>query len=163
MPRSYSRIILHAGFSTKYRQPFIDEEIEAKLYAIMGNELEKYDCVPIAIGGVSDHVHLLFAMTRTATVAKVMQSVKGVSSYWIRRQGKKYEDFKWQCSYFVFSADYRKLDGLIKYILNQKVHHGQNNEKIDFKREYEKLLRAFGFTDFDPKLEFPLPSVDSAA
>ncbi|MEM6396661.1 MAG: IS200/IS605 family transposase [Bacteroidota bacterium] len=163
MPRSYSRIILHAGFSTKYRQPMIGEEIEAGLYAIMGNELKKHGCVPIVIGGVSDHVHVLFAMSRTKTVAQVMQSVKAVSSYWLRRQGEKYETFRWQNSYFIFSADYRKMDGLIQYILDQKAHHGQNNEKLDFKAEYEKMLRAFGFADFDSDLEFPLPPVDNAA
>ena len=156
MPRSYSRIVLHTVFSTKYRQPLISPELEDGLYGVMGNELKKHGCDVIRIGGGFDHVHIIHTLPRTLTLATVIQEVKSRSSRWMNNRLPAEISFKWQIGYSSHSADYRKLNGLICYVENQKAHHyGTENEiLVSFEQEYSKLLRAYGF-DFDPALEFP--------
>lgn len=157
MPESYDRIIVHDTFATKYRQPFIDETIEPELHAIIYSELTKQGCTVIAIGGTDDHVHLVHSLPRTKTIADIMNAVKSVSSKWIKTKGEQYKEFAWQDGYGTFSADYRKLEGLIHYVRNQRSHHGKQSSKTTFEQEYTKILRAYGHSDFTHKYVFPEP------
>ncbi len=74
MAQSLAKILLHTVFSTKDRRPFLcDEPLLEELHRTLGGILTKLDCQPLIIGGVEDHVHLLFAHSRTATVADVVK------------------------------------------------------------------------------------------
>ena len=157
MPESYDRIIVHDTFSTKYRTPIIDEVIEPELYGIIHSELVRQGCKVIAIGGTDDHVHLVHSLPRTKTIADIMNAVKSVSSKWIKTKGPQYREFAWQDGYGTFSVDYRKLDGLIHYVRNQRNHHGKQNTKMTFKQEYTRVLRAYGYSNFTREYVFPEP------
>ena len=69
MPQSLSNILLHLVFSTKNRTPWLSQEIRKELYPYLGAVLRNNGCSPVQIGGVDDHVHLLFVLSRAATVA----------------------------------------------------------------------------------------------
>jgi hypothetical protein len=49
-------------FSTKHRQPFVAAQIEPELHAYMAGILTEKPCPAITIGGMPDHVHVLFAL-----------------------------------------------------------------------------------------------------
>ena len=69
MAQSLAKILLHTVLSTKERRPFLrDPSLRDKLHRYLGGILSNLDCQPFLIGGVEDHVHLLFAHSRTATV-----------------------------------------------------------------------------------------------
>lgn len=155
MPVSYDRIVLHVTFSTKYRQPFIDDIIEEELYAIMSAEFMKLGCIVYEIGGTPDHVHILNTLPRTVSIADVINAVKSVSSKWIKTKGENYEWFSWQDGYGVFSVDYRKMDGVRQYIRKQKAHHAVNSIRLTFREEYSRILVAYGHADFTPEYVFP--------
>lgn len=155
MPQSYDRIIVQTTFSTKYRQPLIDQKIEAKLYAIMIAAAQKLGVIVIEIGGTADHVHIVHNIPRTRSIAEIVNAIKSVSSKWIKSKGEDYAWFGWQDGYGCFSADYRNLDGLIKYVRKQKERHGVSNKKMTFREEYTRYLRAYGFSDFNAEYQFP--------
>ncbi|MFT5999907.1 MAG: putative transposase [Neolewinella sp.] len=155
MPQSFDRIIVHTIFGTKYRQPFIDEEIEPELHNILSAELQKHGCKVIIINGTKDHVHLLHSIPRTKTIAQIVQSAKSVSSAWIKKKGPQYEWFEWQDGYAVFSADYRHLSGIEKYIRRQKDHHNEAENLLSFQDEFMKLLHAFGIDTYQEEYLFP--------
>jgi len=155
MPSSYDRIILHGVWSTKYREPWIVEAIQDELYAVMVAEFKKHGCNVIQIGGVEDHVHVIYTLSRTKTVAEIMSSVKGVSSTWLSRRAAQYAGFEWQTGYSVFSVDYRKLDGLIYYVSHQRERHGPKAKNNSFQYEHTKLLVDHGHEDFTPEYVFP--------
>ena len=155
MPQSYDRIIIHTTFSTKYRHPWIDEKIESELHKVMTNCFASLGSIVLEINGTPDHVHIVHTLPRTKSIAEVLNHVKSTSSCWIKTKGEKYAWFGWQDGYGAFSADYRKLEGLLRYVRNQKNHHGLNNQLMDFEQEYTRMLIAFGYPDFNPTYQFP--------
>lgn len=58
MSQSLSNVLLHVIFSTKNRQPFIDEVIEPELYAYISTLAVSNGSYIFKIGGVADHIHL---------------------------------------------------------------------------------------------------------
>ena len=163
MGRSFDRIVLHAVWSTKYRTPFIDLSIEEGLHGVIASNFSKLGCPVHIVNGTYDHVNVVFSLSRTIAVADLLGKVKAISSGWANRQGARYEEFEWQEGYSVFSADYRKLEGLINYVRNQKAHHGllpvipNTSMGWNFREEMTTLLRAYGFEDFPAKYVFPDP------
>ena len=65
MPQSLSSVLIHLVFSTKNRQRFISQEIEPELHPYMAAILRNSGCPSLAINGTEDHVHVLFALSRT--------------------------------------------------------------------------------------------------
>jgi len=137
MPQSLSQIYIHLVFSTKIRQPFIADEIAPDLYAYMAKVF--YDeCRSPAklIGGVEDHIHALFNLSRTWCMADVVEAVKTSTSKWMKTQDTSLRHFSWQTGYGVFSVSRSNIGAVEDYIRNQREHH----QKQDFKDEYRGLL-----------------------
>ncbi|MFK8161011.1 MAG: IS200/IS605 family transposase [Lewinella sp.] len=156
MPQSYARIILHTTWSTKYRMPYISVDIEKRVYRLITSLFKDHGCAVLEIGGTPDHVHVVHSLPRTKSVAEIMKAVKSVSSIAIKAMNPAYEWFSWQDGYGSFSVDYRKLDGLLAYVRNQKRHHGIKGDRMTFETEYSKMLVAYGFPDFNPEYQFPV-------
>jgi putative transposase len=135
MPQSLSHIYIHLVFSTKNRQEFITESIAPDLYAYMATVFHD-ECKSTAklIGGVEDHIHALFNLSRTWCMADVVEAVKTSTSKWMKTQGPK--DFAWQSGYGAFSVSRSNLDVVAEYIRNQREHH----RRQDFKSEFRGLL-----------------------
>ena len=70
----------------------------------MENLFKKLDCPPLQINGIGNHVHVLFTLSKNITLAKVMESVKSVSSKWIKTKSDHYIGFAWQRGYGAFSV-----------------------------------------------------------
>jgi hypothetical protein len=88
------------------------------------------------IGGVEDHIHALFNLSRTWCMADVVEAVKTSTSKWIKTQGNIYRNFSWQSGYGAFSVSRSNVDGVYDYIQNQREHH----RRQDFKSEFRGLL-----------------------
>jgi putative transposase len=139
MPQSLSKVCTHIVFSTKYRQPLIDQKIEDELWSYMGGICKELECQPIKIGGYVDHIHILSALSRKIAVMKLLEEVKRSSSRWIKTKGPDYKDFYWQDGYGIFSVNPYELDVVVRYIANQKAHH----EKKTFNDEYRGFLKRY--------------------
>ena len=147
MAQSLAKILLHAVFSTKDRRPFLrDEALREELHRYLGGILTNLDCQPLIIGGVEDHVHLLFALSRTATVADVVKETKRGSSVWLKTKSPALADFAWQNGYGVFSIGQSQVDAARAYIAGQAEHH----RKVSFQDELRELLRRYEM-EFDER------------
>ncbi len=147
MAQSLARILLHTVFSTKERRPFLhDEPLREELHCYLGGILTNRDCQPLIIGGVEEHMHLLFALSRTATVADVVKELKRGSSVWLKTKSPTLEDFAWQNGYGVFSIGNSQVDAARAYIAGQAEHH----RKISFQDELRELLRRYEI-EFDER------------
>ena len=92
MPQSLARVVLHVVFSTKNRVPFLkDAELRARLHAYMAGVLQKIGCEPILINGTEDHVHILCNLSRTITIAGLVEEAKKTPSKWMKEQGPAYQ------------------------------------------------------------------------
>lgn len=125
-------------FSTKNWQPFISDEIAGELYPYMAKVLYEECRSPAKIiGGVEDHAHILFNLSRTWTVANVVEAVKTSSSKWIKTKGTNLGQFAWQTGYGAFSVSRSNLDAVTEYIRNQREHHRGSS----FQDEFRGLLQ----------------------
>ena len=135
MPQSLSQIYIHLVFSTKNRQPLISEAIAPDLYAYMATVFYEECRSPAKlIGGVEDHIHALFNMSRTWCMADIVEAVKTSTSKWMKTQGPR--AFSWQNGYGAFSVSRSNVDAVEDYIRNQREHH----RRQDFKGEFRGLL-----------------------
>ena len=140
MPQSLARILLHVVFSTKTREPLLDDEIRADLHAYVGGIVTNHDGTLLKAGSVSDHIHLLLAHPRNSSPAQLVQEVKTGSSKWIKTRGVRYRSFYWQNGYGIFSVSPTHRRAAESYLENQAEHH----KAVSFQDEYRDLLGQYG-------------------
>jgi putative transposase len=137
MPQSLSNVAIHLVFSTKHRHQLIADDVRHELHRYMSGVLRNHGCQAIQVGGVKDHVHLLFPLSRSLTTAQVVEKVKTSSSKWMKTHRP---DFAWQAGYGAFSVGQKEIEATVRYIQNQEVHH----RKMTFQEEYRELLSLAG-------------------
>jgi len=140
MPQSLSNILVHVVFSTKDRAANLDDAIRSRLHAYLATVVREsgYECP--RVGGTADHVHLAVHLSRTLTIAKLVEGVKTSSSKWLKPQSRGLEEFAWQRGYGAFSVGPTDLDALLAYIDNQEEHHRTRT----FQEEYHGFLKKYG-------------------
>ncbi len=141
MPHSFSKIRIHAIWSTKERAPLIKPKIEPLLHDYMSDQLRELGCFVKTINGMPDHIHCLFILNREKSIAEGIKQVKGGSSHYINQNDLINEKFAWQTGYAAYSVSESTLDKVFTYIQNQKIHH----QKKSFDNEYNELLKLQGF------------------
>jgi REP element-mobilizing transposase RayT len=74
---------------------------------------------------MEDHVHVLFSLSRSVSVAKVVEELKSKSSLWMKSRGPEFSGFQWQSGYGAFSVSQSNLIQVVRYIQNQVKHHSE--------------------------------------
>ena len=146
--RSYSKIYIMAVFGVKYRLGLINSNWRDKLFTVIGQSLKSIDGVsPIKIGGVSDHVHVLFYTKGIVGEAEIIRKIKSDSSRWINENRLTVGRFAWQEGGARISYSHSAIQNVIQYIANQENHH----RRISFREEYENWLKQIDaeYTKFD--------------
>lgn len=139
MPQSLAQILVHLVFSTKNREPRLDDEVRDDLHAYIGGIVENQKGILLKSGSVSDHIHLLIAHPRTTAPSELVQDIKTGSSKWLKTKGARYANFQWQAGYGIFSISPSHRSVLEQYIANQVEHH----RKVTFQEEYRRLLNRY--------------------
>ena len=75
MSHSYAQNHIHLVFSTKDRRKLIAKSLQGKLWAYMAGICKHYHMLAFAIGGMEDHVHLLFRLPPTITLAHAISAL----------------------------------------------------------------------------------------
>ena len=136
MSQSLSKIIVHAVWHIKKNSPEIRKEDKTELFQFLNGTLIEKGCVPLRINGVGNHVHVLFILSRTLSISKIMEILKSHSTNWIKRKGLYYKYFSWQRGYGTFSVSESVSQIAKRYIDRQEEHHLQ----ISAKNELIQLL-----------------------
>ncbi|MCB1023071.1 MAG: IS200/IS605 family transposase [Acidobacteria bacterium] len=144
MPSTHTSLHFHLVFSTKNRQPLIEKEWQEDLYGYLGGIVKNQGGKCLAIGGISDHVHLLVGLKPAHRLDYFMRELKASSSGWVRKN--KSSGFRWQNGYGAFVVSATNLGKVELYIRNQETHHREKN----FKDEYIWLLET-GNIEYDEK------------
>ena len=138
------KVWLHFVWTTKNRHPFLTDEIRLTVFDhIRQNAREKGIHIDF-INGWLEHVHCLISLGTDQSLEKIMQLIKGESSFWINRNKLTKTKFAWQDEYFVVSVNELTLPSVRKYIANQEEHH----TKVTFDDEFETFLKRAGFQKF---------------
>jgi putative transposase len=136
MTHSYRVHYFHLIWSTKNRTPWIDKEIQERLYPYLGGITKNHKGKLIEVGGMSDHIHMLIELSFIDKFSHFIRDLKSCSSLWIHQTFPQKKDFAWQEGYGSFSVSFSALEKVRDYIRNQEKHH----EHQSFDQEYLKLL-----------------------
>ncbi len=143
MAHTYASNFVHCVFSTKDRRSLIPEARKAELFAYLGGIARGEGSSLLAAGGTANHIHLLFVLPASYSLARAVQKLKGSSSRWMGH------GFSWQEGYGAFSVIPSQVPVVKKYIQNQEEHHRKRN----FEQEFVALLRNCGI-QYDDRYVF---------
>jgi REP element-mobilizing transposase RayT len=146
MAQSYTNLIYHIVFSTKYRLPVITDEQKPLLYKYIGGTIQGLGGMSLGVGGISDHIHILAKLCPDRSVSDVMRELKAGSSGWMHRVFPDAENFSWQNGYGAFTVSSSQIKIVQRYIADQETHH----RKYNFRNEFLMMLRV-NKIDFEEK------------
>jgi REP element-mobilizing transposase RayT len=146
MAQSLVKNLIHLVYSTKHHRPWITKDHRDGLFAYQAGIFKQWESPALAIGGVEDHVHALFALSKNHPLSKIVEEVKKGSSKWMKNDGPRNPDFQWQAGYGGFSVSQSSWDAVRRYIESQEEHH----RKMTFQDELRALFRRHGIT-FDER------------
>ena len=115
----------HLVFVTKYRHKVFTDTHLTRLEAIFRDVCTDFECELVEFNGETDHVHLLVTFPPKVAVSHLVNSLKGVSSWYMRREFPELEQHYWRAkrlwsgSYFAGSVGGAPISVLRQYIENQ--------------------------------------------
>jgi putative transposase len=139
MPQSLAKVYIHAVFSTKNRDPILADAWREELFTVLGGTANNLGCSSIIVGGVADHVHMLYSLGRTVSLSDSIGKMKSTSSLWVNQTRGLTSPFHWQGGYAAFSVSQSHIEAVSAYIRRQAEHHA----KQSFQDELRKLFRRY--------------------
>ncbi|MDI6804724.1 MAG: transposase [Bacteroidota bacterium] len=92
---AYVRIWVHLVFGTKSHVPFLTRDVKNKVIAHIIDNARNKEIFIDCINGNADHLHCLISLGSEQNIAKVVNLIKGESSYWINKNKITSSKFEW--------------------------------------------------------------------
>ena len=142
----FIKVYIHFVWSTKNREPYLaTKEIRQKVWQHIRENASKKGIFIDFVNGYEEHCHCLVSLGIDQTIQKVMQLIKGESSFWINKEQLTKEKFQWQDEYFAVSVSESMIEQIRNYIRNQESHHSIKT----FREEYDEFISKYGFQKFE--------------
>jgi len=137
MANTFTQCYFHLVFAVKNRDALIKKfwknELEMYITGIVRNHKHKL----LAINSMPDHIHIFIGYNINQLVPNLIEEIKTSSNLWIKKENLSKFHFEWQKGYGAFTHSHSQIDAVVKYILNQEVHH----QKKSFREEYLEILK----------------------
>jgi len=147
MASTYLSLNVHIVFCTKNREKWlINPSIRNATHAFLGGTLKTLNCMPLEVGGVADHVHILTGFRATHSIAEIVREMKKASASWFKDKTRR-SAFAWQEGYSGFTVSPGGIDGVRAYIQNQEEHHR-------VKSYQEELLEMLAKAGIEPDMRY---------
>ncbi|MCA9176191.1 MAG: IS200/IS605 family transposase [Planctomycetales bacterium] len=143
---TYTKLLFHVVFATKYRKRTISPQWEQDLYAYISALTREKNGRLLASGGTQDHAHFLFLLPPTMAISDFLRVAKACSSKWINERPDVHFRFAWQTGFSAFSVSDAVVPNVQKYIQNQKEHHLRESSQ----EELIRMLKLAGI-EFVPR------------
>ena len=140
MANTYTQIHIQAVFAVQNRMSLVSQTWREDLFKYIAGIVQGKGHKLLAIGGMPDHLHLLFGMRPAQALSELMRDIKGDSSAWINQQRLVDGRFSWQEGYGAFSYTRSDIPKVTHYIQNQEAHH----MSTPFLVEYRHILDSLG-------------------
>lgn len=139
---SFIKIYVHIVFSTLNRIPLLNStELRVMVWKHIKENASSKGIYLDMINGYSDHCHCLISLGSNQNIEKIMQLIKGESSFWINKNQLTKDKFAWQDEYFAVSVSESMIESVRNYIKNQEMHH----KKKSFADEYQEFIDKYNF------------------
>ena len=149
MATTLVKINIHLIFHIKSTSVTMRQEDLERIFSYIAGIIKGLEGIPIQIGGVNDHIHILASMPKTMSPADFVRSIKIESNKWIKTLDSSYIPFAWQDGYGAFSVSASQVEKTAQYIRKQAEHH----TKHSFTEEYKMFLDAYGI-QYDERYAF---------
>jgi putative transposase len=135
-------LLVHVVWATLRRRPLLQPSFDHILVAIIGKKARDLDCVLLAAGCGSDHVHSLLRLAPSARLADLVQRIKGGSAYDANHQARVPEPIHWQAGYWAESLGPGDFEPLADYVRSQRIRHDPSHpaERWQFDDDWEPAL-----------------------
>jgi putative transposase len=148
MANTYTQLYIQIVFAVKGRESLIRNTWKNELYAYIGGIIKEQGSKPLAINGMSDHIHIFIGYGTSVSLADLVEEIKTSSNKFLKSHFR-HNNFSWQRGYGAFSYSRSQIDAVIKYINCQEEHH----RKRSFQEEYLKMLSDFAI-EYDERYLF---------
>jgi len=138
---AFVRNWLHCVWGTKSKVAFLTSQNKVEIFSHIRENAKQKGIHIDMINGHQDHVHCIVSLNADQSVTKVMQLIKGESSFWINKNSIVKESFEWAHEYFAVSVSESQIDKVRDYIRNQEEHH----QKKSWEEEYKEFLSIYKF------------------
>ena len=130
MPASFCHLAVHIVFSTKNRKTWLKKPFADEMYGYLNGIIKNLNGIPLAIGGIEDHIHILCLAPKEISMVEFMTKLKANSSKWFREHAR--QDFHWQDGYAAFSVSKSNIESVKNYIEHQEDHHHNTTTEEEF-------------------------------
>ena len=134
MSSSYTKLFVHFVWSTRLREPCITPALAPRIHGYLSSRCRALECIPLAVGGVSDHVHALLWMSPEVGVAQVARELKAPTTRFIHRE-LNLPGFAWQQGYGAFTLRESEVEVVRLYVDNQRRHHADGSVVEEWERD----------------------------
>jgi putative transposase len=136
---AYVRIWLHCVWGTKNRVPFLTSQNKFEIISHIRENAKNKGIYIDFINGHREHLHCIISLSADQSISKVLQLIKGESSFWINKNTICQGKFEWADEYFAISVSDSQIEKVREYIKNQDEHH----KKITWEQEYKEFIEKF--------------------
>jgi putative transposase len=129
---------IHLVWCTKYRKPILRGDIAMRFRAIARQECSELKVEVLSGVVAKDHVHMLVSISPQVAVSKLVQQIKGKSSYKLQREFRSLQreywgQKMWSRGYFACSTGNVSSEMIAAYIEN----HVDENDSFKVVDELE--------------------------
>jgi putative transposase len=160
MANTYTQIHIQVVFTVQNRECIISNRWKDELYKYITGIIQNNGHKLLTIGGMPDHIHILFGLRPSQSLSDLMQDIKGSSSKWINDKRLANGRFSWQEGYGAFSYSKKDVENVIGYIMNQEIHHKWKSlineykdlldeNKINYENEYLFKPTGIDYSGYD--------------
>lgn len=136
----YHEIYLHITWHTKDSYPLITTGIETEVHSLLRKRCSESKGIWLhALNGTPNHIHLAVSIEPTVTISDFIGQLKGGSAFDLNKTARM-KRMEWQRGYGVVSFGKLNLPWVVRYIDNQKEHHGCGTpiERLERFSEYDE-------------------------
>ena len=137
MANTYSQSYFHLVFAVKHREALICKHWKTDLEKYITGIVQNHKHKMLAINAMPDHIHILIGYNLSHLIPDLVEEIKTSTNSWVKQNGFSKYKFDWQRGYGAFTHSHSQMDKVIKYVMNQEVHH----KKKSFKDEYLEMLK----------------------
>ena len=151
MANTYCTVAIHLVFAVKHREALIPAHELGRFHAYLGGVIRKIDerCVPLAVGGPPDHVHVLLTLPPRIPLSEMVKTIKVAGTRFVNEVLVIPFKFEWQKGYAAFSVSSSVIPSVCNYIAHQADHH----RNMGMREELIGMLKASG-TEYEEKYIF---------
>ena len=138
MANTFSQVYLHIIFAAKCHEDYLNPMVLPRIHQYIGGVIKKFGHIPIVVGGVQDHVHILISYNLNQSVPELVKNIKLSTSKFIKTNNLSHFVFKWQRGYACFSHSHSQVNKVVNYIRNQWNHHKSQSLREELESELNK-------------------------